>query len=94
MKRLNFFPGINPVDALGKCEHTGTTKPIEYLLTAPLVGNHASMPQHREVTRGGRSRASGRRGELAGTHRAMAQSMHNGHPARMTECLEDLGLAL
>ena len=94
LKGLDFFPGIDPVDALGKGEHAGTTKPIEYLLAAPLVGDQTSMPQHRQVARGGRSRASSRRGQLAGTHRAMAQGMDNGHPARMTECLEYLGLTL
>ena len=94
LKRLNFFPGIDPVDALGKAQHAGASEPIENLLTAPLVGDQTGMPQHREVAGCGRSRASGRRGELAGTHRAMAQSMNNGHPARMTECLEDLGLTL
>jgi hypothetical protein len=58
---LDLLPGVNPADTLGKGQHTGTTQPIENLLTASLVGDQTRMPEHRKVAGGGRGRTPGYR---------------------------------
>jgi hypothetical protein len=89
-----FSPGINPVDALGKGEYTGTTKPIENLMTASLIGDQPGMSEHRQVAGGGRCSASGRRRQFARTNFPKTQGMDNCHPTGMAKRLEYLGLTL
>jgi hypothetical protein len=86
------FAGLDPLDAFGEAQHARKAQMVENLLPPALVGDHPGMPEDGQVPRKRRGCAPGDIRQVAGAHRAAAQRMHDGHPRRVPERLEHIGL--